>query len=69
MPTASRTAVCSLTTPEGYSSGIVQPPNSANFAPERHVTVVQRRLQERAPAVPLPCREPTPAGVRPHHRA
>ena len=33
MPTASRTAVCSLTTPEEYSSGIVQPPNSANFAP------------------------------------
>ena len=33
MPTASRTAVCSLTTPEGYSSGIDQPPNSANFAP------------------------------------
>ncbi len=33
MPTDSRTAVCSLTTPEGYSSGIDQPPNSANFAP------------------------------------
>ena len=33
MPTASRTAVCSLTTPEGYSSGMHQPPNSANFAP------------------------------------
>ena len=33
MPTASRTAVCSLTTPEGYSSGIDQPPNSANLAP------------------------------------
>ena len=33
IPTASRTAVCSLTTPEGYSSGIDQPPNSANFAP------------------------------------
>ena len=33
MPTASRTAVCSLTTPEGYSSGIDQPPKSANFAP------------------------------------
>src|ERR1700761_8761716 len=33
MPTASRTAVCSLTTPVGYSSGIDQPPNSANFAP------------------------------------
>lgn len=31
-PTASRTAVCSLTTPE-YSRGISQPPNSANFAP------------------------------------
>ena len=33
MPTASRTAVCSLTTPEEYSSGIDQPPKSANFAP------------------------------------
>ena len=33
MPTASRTVVCSFTTPEGYSSGIDQPPNSANFAP------------------------------------
>src|SRR4051794_34657663 len=33
MPTASRTAVCSLTMPEGYSSGIDQPPKSANFAP------------------------------------
>src|SRR4029453_17783887 len=33
MPTLSRTAVCSLTTPEGYSSGIDQPPNSANLAP------------------------------------
>src|SRR3954470_24532867 len=34
MPTASRTAVCSLTTPEpAYSSGIDQPPNSANLAP------------------------------------
>ena len=33
MPTDSRTVVCSLTTPEGYSSGIDQPPNSANFAP------------------------------------
>ena len=33
MPTASRTAVCSLTTPVEYSSGIDQPPNSANFAP------------------------------------
>src|SRR6478752_7581173 len=33
MPTDSRTAVCSLTTPEGYSSGIDQPPNSANLAP------------------------------------
>ena len=50
MPTASRTAVCSLTTPEGYSSGIDQPPNSANFAPERDVPVVQRRLQQRRAA-------------------
>ena len=33
MPTDSRTAVCSLTTPAVYSSGIDQPPNSANFAP------------------------------------
>ena len=33
IPTASRTAVCSLTTPVGYSSGIDHPPNSANFAP------------------------------------
>src|SRR6478735_1853591 len=33
MPTASRTAVCSLTTPEGYSSGIDQPPKAENFAP------------------------------------
>src|SRR6478752_567182 len=34
MPTASRTAVCSLITPApAYSSGIDQPPNSANFAP------------------------------------
>src|SRR5688500_7665542 len=33
MPTASRTAVCSLITPEGYSSGIDQPPNSASLAP------------------------------------
>jgi hypothetical protein len=33
MPTDSRTAVCSLTTPEGYSNGIDQPPNSASFAP------------------------------------
>ena len=33
MPTASRTAVCSFTTPVGYSSGIDHPPNSANFAP------------------------------------
>ena len=32
IPTAVRTAVCSLTTPE-YSSGISHPPNSANFAP------------------------------------
>src|SRR4051794_5082155 len=33
-PTASRTAVCSLTTPDpAYSSGIDQPPNSASFAP------------------------------------
>ena len=33
MPTASRTAVCSFTTPEEYSNGMLQPPNSANFAP------------------------------------
>src|SRR5688500_16448366 len=33
MPTLSRTAVCSLITPEGYSSGIDQPPNSASLAP------------------------------------
>src|SRR6478752_10662661 len=33
MPTASRTAVCSLTTPEEYSSGIDQPPKAENFAP------------------------------------
>ncbi len=33
MPTASRTAVCSFTTPVAYSRGIDQPPNSANFAP------------------------------------
>ncbi len=33
MPTASRTAVCSFTTPEGYSNGIDQPPKAANFAP------------------------------------
>src|SRR6188472_4755231 len=33
MPTDSRTAVCSLTTPEGYSSGIDQPPKAENFAP------------------------------------
>src|SRR3954467_14030362 len=34
MPTASRPAVCSLTTPEpAYSSGIDQPPNSASLAP------------------------------------
>src|SRR4249919_1265943 len=33
MPTASRTAVCSFTTPDEYSSGIDQPPKSANFAP------------------------------------
>ena len=33
MPTDSRTAVCSLTTPAGYSRGMDQPPNSANFAP------------------------------------
>ena len=33
MPTESRTAACSLSTPAGYSSGISQPPNSANFAP------------------------------------
>src|SRR5687768_159811 len=33
IPTASRTAVCSLITPAGYSSGIDQPPNSASFAP------------------------------------
>ena len=32
-PTPSRTAVCSLTTPEEYSRGIDHPPNSANFAP------------------------------------
>src|SRR6478735_290988 len=32
-PTPSRTAVCSLTTPAAYSSGIAQPPNSPNFAP------------------------------------
>src|SRR6185436_1004622 len=33
-PTASRTAVCSLTTPPpGYSIGISQPPKSASFAP------------------------------------
>src|SRR4051794_1419776 len=33
-PTASRTAVCSLTTPPpAYSSGIDQPPNSASLAP------------------------------------
>ena len=46
MPTASRTAVCSFTTPVGYSSGMLQPPNSANFAPESDVPVVQRGLQE-----------------------
>src|SRR3954454_309429 len=33
MPTDSRTAVCSFTTPVGYSSGIDQPAKSANFAP------------------------------------
>src|SRR4051794_26160305 len=34
MPTASRTAVCSLTTPEpAYSKGIDHPPNSASLAP------------------------------------
>src|SRR3954467_4712676 len=33
-PTASRTEVCSLTTPDpAYSKGIDQPPNSASFAP------------------------------------
>ncbi len=32
-PTVLRTAVCSATVPAGYSSGMVQPPNSANFAP------------------------------------
>src|SRR6478735_124587 len=33
MPTDSRTAVCSFTTPEGYSNGIDQPPKAANLAP------------------------------------
>ena len=46
MPTASRTAVCSLTTPAGYSSGIDQPPNSASLAPERDVPLVQRRGEQ-----------------------
>ena len=63
MPTDSRTAVCSLTTPVGYSSGIDHPPNSANFAPRALVTVVEGRLLERpAMAANLPQQE-LPAGL------
>ena len=46
MPTLSRTAVCSLTTPAAYSSGIDQPPNSANFAPSASCRSCKRRAQQ-----------------------
>ena len=50
-PTASRTAVCSLTTPEGYSSGIDQPPNSANLAPSATCRSCSGDCRSGAPAL------------------
>ena len=69
MPTASRTAVCSLTTPEGYSSGIDQPPNSANFAPRATCRSCSGDCSSAVAArLVVHAREPTPAS-RPASRA
>src|SRR4051794_6938436 len=53
-PTDSRTAVCSLTTPAGDSSGIDQPPNSANFAPRASCRSFKGESRRSAMAANLP---------------
>ena len=55
--------MCSLTTPEGYSSGIDQPPNSANFAPSATCRSCsgRRRRSGRRGRLLAPWREPTAA--------
>src|SRR3954447_23047760 len=51
MPTDSRTAVCSLTTPVGYSSGIDQPAKSASFAPSATCLSCSGEVSDAADAV------------------
>src|SRR3954452_16362121 len=59
-PTPSRTAVCSLTTPAAYSSGIDQPPNSPNFAPNASCRSWRGECSRSAMAANLP----QPSGAR-----
>src|SRR3954454_1941677 len=53
-PTDSRTVVCSWTTPEGYSSGIDQPPNSASLAPRATCRSCRGDCRSDAPEVSSP---------------
>ncbi len=71
-PTDSRTAACSLRTPEGYSSGISQPPNSAILAPSATCRSCRGEVNRSAVGAPSPfsagCMRPNlpqPPGVRP----